>query len=283
MKKKLLLLPLLAGFAYVTLSSNSGGYGSNATGSTGSGTPGCGGGGCHGSSSTSTLVVGITVDSAGTLITQYTPGNTYRITILGTNLSSSLMQFGFQLSTVKSSDNSQAGSFVTSSFPTGTDLNVSTPRELFGHTTPLTDSMVGTTSIYVKRVLWTAPAAGTGNVKIYGVINAVNGDGNASATDKWNTANTTISERIPTSIGNVTISNDVYVYPNPSVGQLNIEVGHVTNGYNISVFDISGKLIHSGSGTESSFTLDTHNWSAGVYNVIVNKDGVNTSYKIAKQ
>jgi Secretion system C-terminal sorting domain/Bacterial Ig-like domain (group 2) len=201
MKKGLILLPLAAVIMYYVLSSSSSGPSLNGTGATG--VAGCS---CHSPSHSTGIAVTITLDSAGIPITSYTPGNTYTVKITGTNNSyAGLGHFGFQMTAVKASgagtgSATYTGSLATSGLPTGCWNTTFAGIHVVEHNTSLlaTTGAGGIGTTYSESIQWTAPAAGTGNVVLYGVINAVNGDGSASALDHWNTAAPdTIHESIP--------------------------------------------------------------------------------------
>lgn len=208
MKKKFLfLLPLLSGLLYIGLSSSSGGAaGSSGVERTGAtGTSGCGG--CHGSSATSAINVSLTLDSAGVTVTRYVAGQTYNIIITGTQTSSSfsLANFGFQLSAVLltgagTSSASNAGTLATTGLPAGCVNRSISGIRVIEHSTPLSGSGGGGAgTVYTRSIAWTAPATtGTGTIRLYGVINAINSSGGADGGDKWNTTSTTITELVPT-------------------------------------------------------------------------------------
>ena len=119
MKKTFLLLPIIGAFAYITLSSNHNGYGSNRTGSHG-GTVGCGSG-CHASTATAGVTMGIELDSAGVPVTHYKAGMSYVLKMTGTNTTTNtLPKFGAQLTVVSGSGSTSVDRGSTfSSVPTG--------------------------------------------------------------------------------------------------------------------------------------------------------------------
>ena len=211
MKKKFILIPFIGVLLYVLLSSYSEGpaitAGIEGTGATGS--AGCS---CHNASSTSSTTVSIQLLSGGTPVTTYVPGNTYTIQITGTQTSSSLTlpRFGFQLMVVKSSGAGSGSAVSTGTFgtaPSGTHTYSLSGRTIFEHynggspgAISATTGSGGSGTTYVESISWTAPAAGTGSVVIYGVINAVNYNGTDDAGDKWNNNSLTICE----SVGSIT-------------------------------------------------------------------------------
>lgn len=75
----------------------------------------------------------------------------------------------------------------------------------------------------------------------------------------------------------ISLVNSLKVYPNPTSGIVNVEIG-TYNNFNIRIFDITGKLISSQSIVGNAHTIDLSNNSAGVYiiqviagNEVINK------------
>ena len=203
MKHKLILFIFIA-FASIVLSGYRSGAannnGTDGTGAEGTGTgTGCGGGGCHGS--TSSIATTVELDSAGVAVTSYVPGGAYTVKITATNSTGvTLAKFGFQLATVTaatggSGSATQAGTWG-STLPTyvqntpgggsGSGLNIPIIEQTRA-ISPTTGTGANGT-VYSESIPWTAPAAGTGSISIYGVMNAVNNNGNADQTDKWQQA-----------------------------------------------------------------------------------------------
>ena len=201
-----MLLPVTGVFLYVILSAHSAGPGTSGLERTGAsgGSVGCGDIGCHGTASTSSTSTQISLYSGATLVTQYIGGASYTLRIKGINtVATTLPKFGFQLSTVKTSTTTNAGTFVA---PAGTHLVVASGINIVEHNPvalPPTTGTGGGGSTYVVDIPWTAPAVGTGNVTVYGVINLVNNDGNADAGDKWR-AGTLIIPEVSSSLPPIT-------------------------------------------------------------------------------
>ncbi len=292
MNKKFLLFPLIAVGAYFTLSSNINGYLTNATGSDG-GTVGCGGGGCHNSGASSTVTsTTIVVDSAGTPVTVYHPGVTYRVSLAaGTVATSGLTKFGFQLSSSKAASPAQAGTWVAATAPVNATVSTMGAFSVVRHTAPMSDSVIlaGAAFVYPVSINWTAPAAGTGSVKFYGVINAVNNDGNATSADLWNSATATITEYVDhTSVNDVAAKVAINTFPNPVTSSFTLQLTNAAAGtYNVQVVDITGKVAVKQSvevsGNTASSSINMSSFAAGNYHVIVEKDGARTVSMIVKK
>ncbi len=203
MKKKLLLLPVILVMAYFVFSSHSttpSTTGINGTAATGFGNTCQNGSGCHTFGFRTNVT--ITLDSAGTPVGHYIAGQTYHVRITGVNTSTTatLPKFGLQVTAVKATGAgttgaTMAGSFPTTSLPPNTAVNTLGGLQICEHTTPLaaTTGSGGTGTTYVDSFEWTAPSAGTGSIRLYGTINAVNNDA-ASSGDAFNLASANITE-----------------------------------------------------------------------------------------
>ena len=65
-----------------------------------------------------------------------------------------------------------------------------------------------------------------------------------------------------TGVENEYFSN-IEVYPNPTTNLLTIE--NASPNTQISIFDISGRLVHENVSNGTTITLDTSEWSEGIY------------------
>ncbi len=263
MKKKFILLPLLGAFFYVTLSSDSNGPGGNKSGSHGA-SASCGT--CHGSSATSGITVTFELDSAGIPVTRYVGGMTYTLKMIGTNTTSNtLPKFGMQMSVVSGSGSSSVNAGTFTSFPTNTDTSRVASINILEHRAKLDPSSGtgGSGTLYTVTTTWTAPPTGSGTVTAYGIINAVNNNGNDGSTDKWNSASSSFTELVPTSINTISEGN-VMVYPNPARDVIYI------NGSSVSakVFDLNGNMVASGNNQ-----ISISNLASGMYVVSYQIDG----------
>jgi hypothetical protein len=283
MKKRSLLILLAGSFLYLTLASDSNGPGGNRSGSHG-GTASCGS--CHGNSATTGLNLSVVLDSAGTAVTQYVPGITYTVKLTGihhvtgiTNLS----KFGFQLSAVlgSGSTSTQAGTWGT--LPASSHLASGTSGisvvEHAAKWSPASGSGdTGTT--YTVSIPWTAPAAGSGTVTVYGILNAVNNNGNDGTTDKWNTTNAAFTERIAsTGVTNIA-ANAAAVYPNPVLNTMNIN--GLANNSQVVVYDFAGRVMAS-TPASGTLTISTEGWAAGMYYVHIAGNGSRSVTTVVKQ
>ena len=172
---------------------NAGVDGTKASGGNG----GCGS--CHNSGTTDGPKVEL--DLAGVAVTSYTPGTVYTVKISGTNGSTtSLRYLGFQFTIVKASG-AGSGSAVdagTWGTPTGniqvtTPANSGLPETIVEQSSPIAASPTtgANGATYTASLTWTAPAAGTGTVMLYGVVNELS----SQSTSKYQVASSvTITE-----------------------------------------------------------------------------------------
>lgn len=301
MKVKYVPVVIFLGALSILLSSYQTGYTANAgddrTGASSS-TVGCGGNGCHSSGATAGIVITIELDSAGVAVNQYHPGGSYVIKLKGTNTTATtLPAFGFALACVKSagagtSTAVQAGNWGT--MPAG-DQSSPTATLLIAEHQIVSGATTGggaTGGTYVQNIPWTAPIAGTGSVAFYGVVNAVNGDGNANTVDKWNSANKTVTEAggpngindlsdklsgfnaYPTLMsGNVTVAFDL-MEASPASAQLISMQGQVVKNL------ISDETLSAGSIHRS---YDVSDLAAGIYFVKLQIGNSSVVTKVVKQ
>ncbi|MBX2906258.1 MAG: Ig-like domain-containing protein [Taibaiella sp.] len=191
MKKKFILFPAIAVLLYTLLTSNAGGPGGDLT------TGGCS---CHNSSpSASTAVTMELLNTSLSPVTTYVGGGSYFIRITGTNTGgTNLPKFGFQAKAVQTSSPSTTAGSMSSATVGGSSVDTSGVQIIQHSGAQDATTLVGSGGSgtqYVRLIPWTAPSAGFGGVTLRGVINAVNGDGSdGGGNDKWNTANTAVSE-----------------------------------------------------------------------------------------
>lgn len=280
MKKIILLFTSITGLLYLTLTSSSGGASATPAGHN-TAINGCGGSGCHGSmaSANTTTSISIKEKSSGNAVTngKYEPGKTYTITVTGNN--SSAKEFGY-MTLIRDASMAQAGMLANAS--AGSKIQTIPPGTytVAEHNAPI----AATSGMFSATFDWTAPASGAGAITINLGVNATNDNGAVSG-DEFNTSNVVLSED-NTSIGSVANSINVSAYPNPVQNNLNIEFGNIkTNTYNIQVVNVRGQIIENLTQTVSSssiVTLNTSNWTSGMYNIVLNNGSAHQSITIIK-
>lgn len=234
MKRTFLLFTLSAALAVITLNSNSSGPANNSNGNK-TGGPGSSGtcGTCHSGATGATGNVSLRLKSDNTPANdKYTPGQTYIVTVSGSH--ASLPKFGFQLMALKDPNNTQAGTF--GGF---TDQHSKTVSGIILVEQHQTLSKTG--SAFTTEFEWTAPAAGTGNIKFHGILNAVNGTGGTDGDAVSPAFSKTLAEG-PNAITDITADNNIRLYPNPVQDQLHVSFSQ-TGNYTVSVYSLDGKII----------------------------------------
>ncbi len=303
MKLKYISLSVFLGAFALLLSSNSTGYtnnnGDSRTGAISS-TVGCGGSGCHSNGATAGITISVELDSAGVAVTSYHPGGSYTVKMIATNTTSNTLPvFGFGLASVKAtgagtSSAQQAGTW-SASLPNGVQNSI----ELAANTNvieqqvqlPKTSGTGAAGTTYVESIGWTAPAAGTGAVKLYAVVNAANGDGTNGPEDKWNNTSTTITEFGTNAISEIAADlGSVNVYPTlisntittafdlRRDAKVSIELLSL-NGQTVSTL-LADEAMNTGTQTRT-FTIG--DLSAGIYLVKVQAGEHTAISKVVKQ
>ena len=208
---------------------------------------------------------------------------TYTIKLTGTNTTSTnLPAFGMELSVVSGTGTASANAGTLSGYPSTVSSASGTGSITYlSHNTPINPATgtgaSGTT--YVVTTTWTAPAAGTGTVTAYGLINAVNNNGNDDAGDKWNTGNASFTELPTTGVGvNNVAATAINVYPNPVSNMFTVAGVNGT----VQVFDVNGKMIATVA-VNNTATIDASNWANGMFILSVNNAGTTTTKTIVKQ
>jgi hypothetical protein len=229
---------IAASVTLLTLNSN------NANFPGGMSTSGCNNGsGCHGTSNNNTQMTLAGIPTSN----EVNAGQTYTITLVGTNPDTSLSRAGFNLSC-------SAGTFVI----TGTALG---PKKLINSMEVSHDGyQIGIAGSNAWDVKWTAP--NSGSVTFNFACNKVNNDGGTTG-DQWNNANRVVNVK-PNSIQSFNKAG-YKLFPNPVQSVLTITCPNnkkiVASAYSFNGTRIPLKGISNGIET----MFDCQNLSTGNY------------------
>lgn len=265
MKKRNTILFLTAALSVATLSayrsSPSISGAGNRTGSPGS-TANCSSGGCHAASSSKTTIAFMITKPATPSIpeTSYTPGVLYNVSLTGNN-TSALSKFGFQ-ATVTNAGGTTVGTI--NSLTSAHAVNTVGTVKIIEHTTPLT----GAGGTYVVNFTWLAPAAGSGPVTFYGIMNGVNGD-NSTGGDEPSFAITKTLTEATASIAEQSINTAISIVPNPASETISIK-GIQASATSVAIFSANGALLLQTQQTEH---IDISRLANGTYILQVQADG----------
>lgn len=190
----------------------------------------------------------------------YTRGTTYQITLTPT-ANNGATEFGFQI-TAENAVASKVGVF------TSTDANTFT--DLLGKY--VTHTFAGHEHITNWTFNWTAPATDVGDVNFYvaGITGVENSNGGTS---------TVGTQMILTTyhVGGVLGINKAQLlnfsmFPNPSNGQVTLQLPSDANQAQVNIFDYLGKTLLQKSINSSNNTLDVSNLTTGIYFVRIQTD-----------
>lgn len=276
--KKTLLLFMAGGFLFLSLSSSSNGPSNSSTGVQ-TAISGCGGGGCHGANSNNEANMSITLteQATATPVTdgKYKPGVKYSVVI--SEINHPATKFGYILS-VRDAANAQAG--VLDNSLNNPDVQITNKSGFIVAEQPNSlNPQVG--NVLGAVVTWTAPAAGTGDITFYGVINGVNGNGAADAGDTYTLKTTMLQENLSVSVEEISILSSVSIFPNPANNTINIRLEE-NNLYNYSIYGIDGSATSTGS-ISGNATIDIAELAAGSYFIKVSDENQSKTIPFVKQ
>lgn len=269
------------------------------------GSVGCStGSNCH--NATTSLNTTVELDSAGVSVTTYRPGHSYTIKISATNNTThNLPCFGFQLATVRAAGAGtnaavQAGTWGTN-LPRNTELvdtgtcntcSFGIPIPLVEHTDTInaTSGNGGVGTTYVEVIPWTAPAAGTGSVAIYGVINGALGDDLANHNYYQTATPVTIAEGTSTGINDLSDKLSGFnVYPTLANENINVTFDlKDASAVSITLISMQGQVVRTFLAEEAvgqgSFkrSFDVNGLATGVYLVRLQIGNSSVVSKIVK-
>ncbi|MDC0231165.1 T9SS type A sorting domain-containing protein [Aureispira] len=249
MKLKIIYLFGLLGIFYIFTTGFSGGVTAGLGDKTGSPLSSLGGTceTCHSAAGLFTPTVSIVLSDAGGFPianSMYTPGQTYTLTLSviappTSTLPPQVAQYGAQLTALTTS-NTMAGTFSSPTTGiggtgTGSKVTVSSSVSYLEHNAKSTDG--------IFNVSWTAPATGSGDVTIYAVGNAVNGN-SATSGDNVLTTTATFAENTSVAVTDVQHEELSYnLYPNP-ISNGHFFVDGIEGNATIIIHHILGGMVY---------------------------------------
>lgn len=229
--------------------------------------------GCH--AGTATTVAGLITSNIP--VTGYVPGTTYTIT--ATIASPSKIEFGFEISPQNTAGTKKGTMVVTD--PTNTQLVTGTSGKYITHKAAGTAGTGSRTWTFD----WIAPVAGSGNFNFYGAF-VISNSSNTNAGDIVRLSSLAVVENVSTGVEeNVVTASDINVYPNPVADQMSIVCDKLSGKADISIFDITGKLVKTVREHELSEnqTIDIADMPRGIYVLKISTEKGEVVKKIVKQ
>lgn len=262
MKKTIQVIGLMIGLVVIWVTalpmqdahSNTSGSNSGKTGSPGDG-QNCTQ--CH--AGTPTTQTGLI--TVNTPVNGYVPGTTYQVT--ATVTFQGRTKFGFQVSPQNTTGQQLGTLIATNTAETQTQVN----GKYITHKTAGTSGPTGTKTWTFD---WTAPAAGSGPVTLYGAFNSTNSMSN-SAGDIVYLSTTTVQEDLSALIAEDNFIPELTVFPVPANDFVEFRAPNAANDfYSIDVYDISGSMVQTAATqTLQGFRLSISELPSGIYFVKV--------------
>ena len=289
MKKRIAVFTAIIGLCYIILSGYSGGAAFNSQNCTGSkvsvtSCSGSTGTGCHGTGSGTTCY--IRVDSEGGVqVGNYVPGMTYTVTVAGAN-PLNLPKFGFQFTTVKGSGAGETMAGTYAGFPINVTSNIFNGLRFVEQTQGIDAPVPG---VYKQSFQWVAPALpGSGIIKMYLTLLAVNGNNFQDAGDVSSNVSITLLERALGSPLTTLANTSITAFPNPVGNMLHLQVADAQPGmYHVYIYDINGRQVAANSallsGSLESISFSTADWQPGMYTALIEHDGAARQLSLVKQ
>ncbi len=199
-------------------------------------------------------------------VTGYQAGETYEITVSGTDGDASLM--GFEL-TAEDDMGNKVGTFTL----TETDRTKFTnANKAVTHTSAGTAVSGGKATWSVS---WTAPDPAPENVIFNAAFNAANGNGGTSG-DVIHISEAAYSQ-YHVGIAENLLAEKVSLYPNPAIENLNISA---PEGTSYTIVDLNGRIIENSTVFTSVVSINVADYENGLYMVKFTSEGITTTKKL---
>ena len=213
---------------------------------------------------------------------EYSPGQTYTITITNNVVDGTPIAFGFQILCLNGPEGVNGPEWsnwtpVSSNVQVATASN--TNRTYAEHHEPSVSNEFTMT--------WVAGQAGAGDITFYYVGTGVNGN-NQNSGDGGSTNSITLTEGESTGTNGLSLDVKINAFPNPVQEVLNLQTVAAESGkYQLRVLDMLGK-IHSNefvylTNGDNQMEVNMGHLASGTYTVQLLKDGKFASKQILKK
>ena len=115
-------------------------------------------------------------------------------------------------------------------------------------------------------------------------LSCIEVDDTASAKTKWTNKDNSAQFRLDcdyASINEIASGNQISIYPNPTKGEVHLDLGSLTNT-TINVFNPMGQLVLTDEVSERNYQLKLPD-ATGIYFIKIRSNGEAFSYKVVKE
>lgn len=234
----------------------------------------CNTSGCHtgGAVNSGPGSVSITHDIPGT---GYIAGTQYSINITVDAGGANGNVFGFSCSAAKDGTTTPTSGFAAVD---GTTL-VKSGGAYMVHSTAAAGS--GAADSHTFTVHWTAPALGTGAVKIFAAGNSGNGNGQSTGDQIYNTS--VVVQEAPGAGITEAVVDAFKLFPNPATEQVTLNVPDQLMDGSVRVLDMTGKTVFNTPLNHTQLSIDLGTFTQGAYIIEIQKDGKSYTSRLVKQ
>lgn len=192
----------------------------------------CGVSSCHGGGNFGTAVSMELLDANQENVTEYVPGEQYRLII--SIAAQGAQNYGFQAVALLDGGNEGAGEFGEAG--AGTQITNIDNREYFEHNSPSTSSSF--------EIDWVAPETGSGDITFYAAGNAVNGNFEPSGDDP-DTTSLKVMEGISSGIyDRVAQIVNLEVYPSMAQHEITSRWSPDITADRLTINDLTGRIYY---------------------------------------
>ncbi len=221
---------------------------------------------CHTGANTDIMMTQLieVLDGTGAAITEYVPGQTYRVKVTNEVVAGDPAGFGFQVLALKASldiDGDDVAAFSNPANNVKIAIATSNGRQYAEHD--------GVSETNTFEVDWTAPATGTGAVSFYSCGNAVN-DNNMNSGDASACTKIELAEGESSSTFEADGGVKIFLFPNPVHEEMKVQlISDISAEFSMDIFDMQGRLMVSETisfmNGENNFSYNVKDLSKGTY------------------